>query len=304
MNNMKTCLIIALLAVLASCGVDGEKRRLLSREQRKALERADSAALKIATTPTMDCLPLFVAVEDSCFRRAGLDVRLRQRNAQMDGDTLIAGGHVEGVVSDLVRTERLRRLGTPLRYVAATNATWQLVANRTARVKSVAQLSEKMIATTRHSATDYLADLAVREAKPKGDVFRIQVNDVQTRLRMLLNNEMDAMLLPEPQATTARLWNNTVLLDTHGKDIRLGVIAFSEKALRSPDRQRQLSLFIKVYNEMCDSINKRGVRHYAPIIAKYMDADAKTINALPNMTYAHAKAPRQVDLARAQQQSE
>ena len=54
MNNMKLCLIIALLAVLASCGADVEKQRRLSREQRKALLRADSAALKIATTPTMD----------------------------------------------------------------------------------------------------------------------------------------------------------------------------------------------------------------------------------------------------------
>ncbi|MDR3999742.1 MAG: ABC transporter substrate-binding protein [Hallella sp.] len=285
--------------MLASCGADVKKQRRLSREQRKALLRADSAALKIATTPTMDCLPLFVAVADSCFKQAGVDVHLRQCNAQIDGDTLIANGYVEGVVSDLVRTERLRRMGTPLQYVAATNASWQLVANRTARVKSVAQLAEKMIAMTRFSATDYLADLAVREAKPKGDVFRIQVNDVQTRLRMLLNNEMDAMLLPEPQATTARLWKNTVLLDTKSKDIRLGVIAFSEKAMKDADRKRQLSLFIKVYNQMCDSINKNGVRHYAPVIAKYMGADEKTINALPNMKYPHASAPRQADLERA-----
>ncbi|WP_337569030.1 ABC transporter substrate-binding protein [Hallella sp.] len=292
-------MIIALLAVLASCGADVEKQRRLSREQRKALLRADSAALKIATTPTMDCLPLFVGVADSCFKQAGVDVHLRQCNAQIDGDTLIANGYVEGVVSDLVRTERLRRMGTPLLYVAATNASWQLVANRTARVKSVAQLAEKMIAMTRFSATDYLADLAVREAKPKGDVFRIQVNDVQTRLRMLLNNEMDAMLLPEPQATTARLWKNTVLLDTKSKDIRLGVIAFSEKAMKDADRKRQLSLFIKVYNQMCDSINKNGVRHYAPVISKYMGADEKTINALPNMKYPHASAPRQADLERA-----
>ena len=50
---------------------------------------------------------------------------------------------------------------------------------------------------------------------------------------------------------------------------------------------------------MCDSINKNGVRHYAPVIAKYMGADEKTINALPNMKYPHASAPRQADLERA-----
>lgn len=299
MNQVKFCLLFVALSLLAACGPSAEKQQRLSREERAALLRADSAALKIATVPTMDCLPLFIAVDDSSFKRAGVDVRLRQCNAQMDCDTLMMGGHVEGLVSDLVRTERMQRLGTHLKYVTATNANWQLISNRTARVKSVAQLSEKMIAITRYSATSYLADLAIREAKPKGDVFRIQINDVKVRLRMLLNNEMDAMLLPEPQATTARLWKNTVLLDAASKDIRLGVIAFGAKALENDKRKQQVQRFVKVYNQTCDSINKNGVKHYAAVISKYMGADDKTIHAIPNMKYAHASAPRQKDLVRA-----
>lgn len=298
MNHIRICLLFTMLSLLAACGPSGEKQSMQSREERVAQLRADSAALKIATVPTMDCLPLFVAVDDSSFKRAGVDVRLRQCNAQIDCDTLMMGAHVEGMVSDLVRTERLQRMGTPLKYVTATNANWQLIGNRTARVKNVAQLSEKMIAITRYSATSYLADLAIKEAKPKGDVFRIQINDVKIRLRMLLNNEMDAMLLPEPQATTARLWKNTVLMDAANKDIRLGVIAFSAKALESERRKEQLKQFVEVYNQTCDSINKNGVRHYASIISKYMGVDEKTIKALPNMSYHHAMPPRQKDMAR------
>lgn len=299
MNHMKFCLLFATLSLLIACGPSAEKRQRLSREERAALLRADSAALKIATVPTMDCLPLFIAVDDSSFKQAGVDVRLRQCNAQMDCDPLITGGHVEGIVSDLIRTERMQRMGTPLKYVTATNANWQLISNRTARVKSVAQLSEKMIAITRYSATSYLADLTIKAAKPKGDVFRIQINDVKIRLRMLLNNEMDAMLLPEPQATTARLWKNTVLMDAASKDIHLGVIAFSEEKLKNNKRREQLQRFVKVYNQTCDSINKNGVKHYAAVISKYMGADDKTIQALPNMKYTHTSAPRQKDLVRA-----
>lgn len=299
MKHVKFCLLFAALSVLVACGPNAEKQRRQSREERAALLRADSAALKIAVLPTMDCLPLFIAVDDSSFKRAGVDVRLRRRNAQMDCDTLMTGGHVEGFVSDLIRTERMQRLGTPLKYIAATNANWQLIGNRTARVKNVSQLSEKMIAVTRYSATSYLADMAVKEAKPKGDVFRIQINDVSVRLRMLLNNEMDAMLLPEPHATTARLWKNTVLMDAASKDIRLGVIAFSAKALENEKRKEQLKLFVKVYDQTCDSINKNGVKHYAAVISKYMGSDEKTIQALPKMHYPHAHAPREKDMARA-----
>lgn len=299
MKHWKFSLLFAALSVLVACGPNVENQRKQSREERAASLRADSAALKIAVLPTMDCLPLFIAVDDSSFKHAGLDVRLRQRNAQLDCDTLMKGGHVEGIVSDLIRTERMQRQGTPMKYIAATNANWQLIGNRKARLKNVSQLSGKMIAVTRYSATSYLADLAVKEAKAKEDVFRIQINDVNVRLRMLLNNEMDAMLLPEPQATTARLWKNNVLMDAASKDIRLGVIAFNAKALDNERRKEQLKLFVKVYNQTCDSINKNGVKHYATVISKYMGTDEKTIKALPKMYYPHACAPREKDIARA-----
>ena len=296
----KFCVLISafsFLTIFFSCGQSYREKEKISRAQRIEMARADSAALKIATVPTMDCLPIFLAIEDSAFIRAGIDVRVRRCNAQLDGDTLIAGGHVEGIVTDLFRAERLQRQGIPLQYVAATNAYWLLVANKKSRVNEIKQLSDKMIAMTRFSATDYLADLAIDSAKPKNDVYRIQINDVHTRLKMLLNNEMDAMLLPEPQATTATLYKNPVLMDSRLKDIRPGVIAFRVSSLKSKERRKQLNVFVRVYNQMCDSLNQRGVKAYSSVITKYTGADARTVAALPSFHYQHATSPRQRDIS-------
>lgn len=288
---------ILLMAAFVSCSRSYNEKQEQERQTRAEKMRRDSLALKIATVSTMDCLPVFIGVEDSLFVHNGVDVRLRHRAAQIDCDTLVKGKYVEGVVSDLIRTERLRKNGLALRYVAATNAYWQLISNRSARVKEIAQLSDKMIAMTRFSATDYLADLAIDSVKPKYDVFRIQINDVRIRLKMILNNEMDAALLTEPQATTARLYKNPVLMDSRDKGLNLGVIAFREEALKDKRRQTQLEAFVKVYNMACDSINKNGVGHYASIIKKYTGADDKTVKALPNLVYKHAAAPGKKDVA-------
>lgn len=51
---------IALL-MLAACGQSYEETKRLTRQQRLKLWREDSAALKIAVMPTLDCLPVFVA---------------------------------------------------------------------------------------------------------------------------------------------------------------------------------------------------------------------------------------------------
>lgn len=283
---------------MAACGPSHEERKYRSYLQYLEERRQDSLALKVGVLPTMDCLPLFVAFDDSLFRQQGIDVRLKMRQAQLDNDTAFAGGSIEGMVSDLVRTERLRRQGTGVRYVAATNADWQLLTNPKARIKERSQLGDKMIAMTRYSATDYLSTLALKGVKTTAMVYRVQINDVGVRLRMMLNNEMDALWLTEPQATAARLFGAPVLYDTRKHDIRLGVIAFREQALADRNRQRQLAGFLKAYNAAVDSINLHGVAHYASVIGKYCGCDAKTIKALPKLKYSHAAHPRQQDVAR------
>jgi NitT/TauT family transport system substrate-binding protein len=217
----------------------------------------------------------------------------------MDCDTALIGGSIEGAITDLVRAERMQAHGTRLQYVAATNTYWQLITNRLARIKELNQLSDKMIAMTRYSATDYLATLAIDSGKPKYDVYRVQINDVVLRLHMLLNNEMDAMLLTEPQATTARIYHNPVLMDSRDKNIHFGVLAFTATSLKDKRRKAQLKTFIAAYNMACDSLNKNGLQHYSKLIQEYCAADDKTIKALPKMKFEHAAPPRNKDINRA-----
>lgn len=299
LTNLFSILAFLMLSsfLLTACHKSYDEKKQEEKASCAELEREDSLALKIATVPTLDCLPLFIGVEDSLFLQNGLDVHLKQRGAQIDCDTLVRGKHVEGFVSDLIRTERLKKEGIALRYITATGSYWQLYTNRIARIKELKQLSDKMIAMTRFSVTDYLADYAIDSAKPKYDVYKIQINDPRTRIKMMLNNEMDAALFTEPQATTARIHGNPMLMDSRDKNVHMGVIAFREKALADKRRQQQLKTFIKVYNMAVDSINKNGFLHYASIISKYTGADVKTIKALPQMKFSHVTPPRAHDIA-------
>jgi NitT/TauT family transport system substrate-binding protein len=306
MNKMKYTKIFTIvmtgLLVLAGCGQSYEETKRLSREQRKKLAREDSAALKIAVMPTLDCLPLFIAKDHQLFDTI-VDIRLKCYTAQMDCDTAMMRGRVEGVVTDLVRAERMIHSGTPMKYVASTNAYWLLISNRKQRITQLKHLDDKMLAMTRYSVTDFLGDLAVDSAKLKTErVFRIQINDVNIRLKMLENNEMDALFLTEPQATQALLGKHKILLDTRQEDIRMGVIAFRTKGMDDQNRKKQMEVFLKGYNAACDSINKFGVRHYKDVIRKYYSVSEPALKQLPDsLKYNHAEAPRQKDIERAQQ---
>lgn len=217
----------------------------------------------------------------------------------MDIDTAIVGGLLNGATTDIIRAEYLRSEGIQLDYLTTTNMYWLLMANRLARIKGLQQLGDKMIAVTRHSATDYLTDLHLAGVKTSADVFRVQINNVSLRYDMLVNNEMDAVWLPEPFATKARLQGHVPIADSRHSDENFGVLAVSSKIKQTEEGRRQLESFCKAYNSACDSINKRGVSAYAGLIAKWCEVDISEADSLPSLHYSHVSQPQEEQVAKA-----
>lgn len=297
MRNIILSLLFSLCLLMAcNGGVDKQQRK------HRDLRQEDLSVLRIAVMPTIDCLPLYVAQERGLFRHKGVDVRLTSFQAQMDQDTAILKGWTDGIVTDLIRAERMQRHDSlALRYLTATNLSWQMVSNKMARIKTPSQMRDKMMAMSRYSATDLLADIIMDEAALDSDqVFKIQVNDLSIRLGMLKNGIMDAMFLPEPQATEARLLESPVVMDTRDADLHFGVIAFKEELYGHDFRKEQIKAFTEAYNDACDSINKYGLKSYREIIKDRCHTSDAVIDALPkNLQFNHAEPPRDSDIQRA-----
>ena len=292
--------IIATICLVTACGESYEETKRINRAQRLKALKEDSAALKVAVMPTLDCLPIFLAEDHGLFDTA-VDIRLKQFNAQMDIDTALMNHRVEVAVSDLVRVERLKKQGDSLRYLTSTNAYWQLVTNRVGRILELKNLDDKMLAMTRYSVTDLLGDLAVDSGKLKSErVFRIQINDVNVRLKMLENNEMDALFLTEPQAAVARMLKHKVLMDTRKLNMEMGAIVVQRKGMDGETRAKQLRAFTRGYNRACDSINHYGIANYVPLIAKYCHVKPEAVKEINQDLKFHRMAlPREEDIERA-----
>ena len=292
--------IIVTICLVVGCSESYEETKRITKAQRLKAMREDSAALKVAVLPTLDCLPIYLAKDHQMFDTA-VDIRLKLFTAQMDIDTALANQRVEVGVSDLVRIERLKKQGDSLRYLTSTNAYWQLVSNRGARILDLKHLDDKMLAMTRYSVTDLLGDLAVDSAKLKSErVFRIQINDVNVRLKMLENNEMDALILTEPQAAQARLLKHKVLMDTRKLDMEMGVIVSQWKGMDEETRAKQLRAFTRGYNKACDSINQYGIENYASLIEKYCHVKPEALKQISkDLKFHRITLPREADVERA-----
>jgi hypothetical protein len=292
MKRINYLLILAVLT-LVSCGKSDKELQAERQAQKLAEREAYQKAYKIAVMPTMDCLPAYLLKDSLLYDTAKVDIRLCRFNAQMDCDTAMIGGSVQAAFSDLVRTERLKHRNKVLmHYLTDTNLNWQLIADKDSKLKQLSDLSDKIVAMTRFSGTDLLTDIAVKKAKPKYQVFRVQVNDVLVRLAMLQNHEIDAYWFAEPQITKALSADNNSLFNSEDAGVHLGVVAIMDKVRR----QDEEAAFAAAYDKAVEQINKNGVKYYSALIQKYMKVDESVVRALPDIKYTKIGPPRKANL--------
>ncbi|WP_449030463.1 ABC transporter substrate-binding protein [Prevotella melaninogenica] len=292
MKRINYLLILAVFT-LVSCGKSDKELQAERQAQKVAEREAYQKAYKIAVMPTMDCLPAYLLKDSLLYDTAKVDIRLCRFNAQMDCDTAMIGGSVQAAFSDLVRTERLKHRNKVLmHYLTDTNLNWQLIADKDSKLKQLSDLSDKIVAMTRFSGTDLLTDMAVKKAKPKYQVFRVQVNDVLVRLAMLQNHEIDAYWFAEPQITKALSADNNSLFNSEDAGVHLGVVAIMDKVRR----QDEEAAFAAAYDKAVEQINKNGVKYYSALIQKYMKVDESVVRALPDIKYTKIGPPRKANL--------
>ena len=292
MKRINYLLILAVLTFV-SCGKSDKELQAERQAQKLAEREAYQKAYKIAVMPTMDCLPAYLLKDSLLYDTAKVDIRLCRFNAQMDCDTAMIGGSVQAAFSDLVRTERLKHRNKVLmHYLTDTNLNWQLIADKDSKLKQLSDLSDKIVAMTRFSGTDLLTDMAVKKAKPKYQVFRVQVNDVLVRLAMLQNHEIDAYWFAEPQITKALSADNNSLFNSEDAGVHFGVVAIMDKVRR----QDEEAAFAEAYDKAVEQINKNGVKYYSALIQKYMKVDESVVRALPDIKYTKIGPPRKANL--------
>ena len=292
MKHINYLLLLAVL-MLVGCGKSDKELQAERKAKQLAEREAYQKAYKIAVMPTMDCLPAYLLKDSLLYDTVKVDIRLCRFNAQMDCDTAMIGGSVQAAFSDLVRTERLKHRNKVLmHYLTDTNLNWQLIADKGSKLKKLSDLSDKIVAMTRYSGTDLLTDMVVKKAKPKYQVFRVQINDVFVRLAMLQNHEIDAYWFSEPQVAKALSADNNSLFNSEDAGVHLGVVAIMDKIRR----QDEEIAFAEAYDKAVDQINKHGVKYYSDLILKYMKVDEAVVRALPDIKYTKIGPPRKADL--------
>jgi len=219
-------------------------------------EAEDSTALRIAVLPTMDCLPFYVAKECGLFDTIGVKVNLVTFQAAMDADTAFCNNMVDGNVTDLVKACIWRSAGDSIKLILANDLQLHLITAKQARIRSAESIKEKIIALTRNSSVDFVADRILESVKlGSEELNKPQINNIALRGQMTDQNQYDGAILPEPYASVSV--QNGGYLVTSSAQLKtvnpMLALVFHEQTIK--ERKQDIAMVVKAYNQAVELIN-------------------------------------------------
>ena len=146
-QTRKLLCLAAVLSGLAACNGSGEGTEgAAAKADSTAAAQTEAARFRVVAPPTLDCLPLYYAVEQGWFESYGITDRQKGQKAeiipiaaQTDCDTAIAAG-VGIVFADSVYLSSLNSRETRLSPILRTRAPWGIAATAPLRLKQLKDL--------------------------------------------------------------------------------------------------------------------------------------------------------------------
>ncbi len=250
---LPVCSLFAFVASVLFAACDSNTKQQTDLTVRKA-PAYDTAAVHLALMPTADCLPLIYAQETGIYRQLGLRLEIHTYASQLDCDTALLGGYMDGGYADMQRMEQRREQKKTLSPLTRGTDSWMLFVAGSLRVRDVSKLSGRIVAISRESTEKSFCQKLIASAKLKDDaVYLTQINDVKLRAHMMSNRQIDAALLRWPFTSLA--WaSGDKLLASQAATARNNALVRSAACKRPHLDEQSLALLKKGYAMALDSI--------------------------------------------------
>lgn len=239
---------------------------------------AENAKIRFGILPVLDTLPLQVAVHDGLFAGQNLDVELINFASALERDTAMQAGQLDGYFGDLIASYLLISRDVPM-YIALTS--WRttpghpmfgIALSPANKDRSLADMKGRTLGLSKSTVMEFLADKMEESLDVgRGYFSQVEIKKMPIRLQMLMTDQIDSALLPEPLLSLAKLKGGGVLATAEDLNLPLTVLCLNRKFFQ--DGADEYSRFIIAYKE--------AVRRLGENPEQYRELMAKTCRIPP-----------------------
>ncbi len=217
------------------------------------------ADLTVGLMPAYNSIPLIVAQADRLFEAQGISVVLVPFNGQLERETALQTGAIDGTVSDLINVIQSWTHGFGARVTSVTEGNFSLLASPHSSLRSLSDWPSGAGPRVRaglleNSIVYYLTErMLVAAGADPARLDLVPIVQLPARVEMLLADKVDAACLPEPLATLAASRGARVLADSDALGTTPGVLLFTGRALL--EKRAQVNALYRAYDAAVDEVN-------------------------------------------------
>lgn len=266
-------------------------------------EKPDPKAykLKIGALPIEDILPILVAQNKGYFSQEGVEVELVPFQSAVESQSAIQAGQLDGMITDTVVAILLNNSGLNVKITSLTlgstpqEGRFAIVAAPGSDIKSPADLKGRTIGISNNSIIEYVTDRMLEEQGiDPSQVIKTSVPKIPVRMEMLVNNQIDAINVPDPLVSFAEFKNAKVILeDTTGRNLSQAVIIMTPQALE--EKKEGLKLFYSAYAKAVKDINSNP-DEFKDLLVQNVNIPEPIAASYRMQTYPEPQLPKQPEI--------
>lgn len=280
--------ILLILTVLSGCAPKNEPK-------------TEVGKLKIGTLPLEDNLPILVAQKNGYFAQENVEIELVPFQSPVESQSAFQSGQLDGMITDMLIAALLKSAGEDLRITSLTlgatplEGRFAIVAAPKSTVNTVADLKGKSIGISTNSIIEYVTDgLLTAGGVSPSEVKKTTVAKIPVRVEMLLNNQIDAITVPDPQVTYLAAKGARIIADdTHGENLTQAVIIMTGKSLN--EKKDIIARFYKAYAKAIDDINN-SPDQYRDLLVKNVNIPADIAESYRVQRYSKPQLPNEKEV--------
>ena len=250
--------------------------------------RESSKTLVFGIMPDVDSIP-YVIAEKNGYYTAPIEI-VNFRSAK-DRDSALQSGQLDGAITDMLAVFFANEGGIKLIVAAKSIGDIKLLAAKNSGIKTMKEVKGKIIGLSSNTIMEYTADKMLESAGiSPSDVRKTAIPGIPTRLEMLKSGKIDVTILPEPLATLAEKDGAVALYSLDSmKNMSIGVIAFTEKALKN--KRTQIKSLLAGYDQAIDYLASEPKSSYMDFVIKKQGFPEKLVNSIELPQYLKTELP-------------
>lgn len=266
-----------------------------------AQKKTEAASLKIGSLTIEENLPILVAEKNGYFADENLQVELVPFQSPVELQSAFQSGELDGMITDIMIAALLKSSGADLRVtsialgVTPQEGRFAIVASPNSNIKTVQDLKGKSIGISSNSIIEYVTDGLLKQGGvDPSEVKKTVIAKIPLRLEMLLSNQIDAIVVPDPHISyTVAKGAKIIAEDTQGENLSQSVTIMTGKALS--DKEDAIVRFYKAYAKAVDDINNNPDQ-YKQLLVENLNIPEQIAASYSVQHYSKQQLPTENDV--------